>query len=109
MFDKIDVNGKKELQLYRYLKSTCPPPIEKFEEMKDLAYTPYKKNDVRWNFEKFLVDRKGKAVMRISSATKPNKLVPFIQALLNNGTIADLRRIAVQVDFQSKILQAALL
>jgi glutathione peroxidase len=105
MFDKIDVNGKKEIPLYRYLKQTCPPPIEKFDEMKNLAYTPYRKNDIRWNFEKFLVDRKGKAVMRISAGTKPNKLVPFIQALINNASIADLRQIAANVDFQSKLLQ----
>ena len=106
MFDKVDVNGKKEIPLYRYLKSSCPPPIEKFELMADLPYLPYKKSDIRWNFEKFLVDRKGKAVMRISPGTKPNKLVPFIQCLLNYGTATDLRKLALQVDFQSKILQA---
>jgi glutathione peroxidase len=105
MFDKIDVNGKKEIPLYRYLKQSCPPPIEGFSEMKDLDYKPYRKNDIRWNFEKFLVDRKGKAVMRISSGTKPYKLVPFIKALIKNASMADLRQIAAHVDFQSKLFQ----
>lgn len=105
MFDKIDVNGKKEHPIYRYLKSTCPAPIQKFESMADLPYAPYKKSDIRWNFEKFLVDRKGKSVLRISAGTKPHKLIPFIQALLNNANSVDLRRIALNVDYQAKILQ----
>jgi glutathione peroxidase len=105
MFDKIDVNGKNEIPLYRYLKSMCPPPIENFEPMAELVYTPYKKNDIRWNFEKFLIDKNGKAVMRISPGTKPSKLLPFINCLLNNGSINDLRVLASQVDYQSKMLQ----
>jgi glutathione peroxidase len=37
---------------------------------------------VKWNFTKFLVDRKGKVVGRYASATKPEDLATAIEELL---------------------------
>lgn len=58
MFAKINVNGKEANDLYTYLKETYP-------------WTPRAKN-VKWNFEKFLIDRQGNVRDRIG-----NKVMPF--------------------------------
>jgi hypothetical protein len=38
-------------------------------------------NDVRWNFEKFLVDQNGHPYMRFSPNTRPDELVQHIEEL----------------------------
>lgn len=37
---------------------------------------------IKWNFEKFLVDKKGKVYERYSSLTKPSSLSETIEELL---------------------------
>jgi glutathione peroxidase len=46
-------------------------------------------NDVRWNFEKFLVSRNGKPVKRYDASTHPNDVEADIVKLLiqNNDRI----------------------
>ena len=48
------------------LQSYCPPPTVYFAKKHRLAYDDLKANDIRWNFEKFLVDRRGVPVIRYS-------------------------------------------
>lgn len=73
IFDKIDVNGKNESPLYAYLKSQ--KVFEGFDEEHEL--TPVLKqmvagmdsdymnnSDIKWNFTKFLIDKKGNVVAR---------------------------------------------
>ena len=67
LFNKIEVNGDKTNPLYTYLKETLP--LEG-------------KNDIRWNFEKFLIDKNGKPVKRFAPRTKPADLDTEIQELL---------------------------
>src|SRR3954447_22044566 len=67
MFAKIDVNGPERHPLYAELVGTADA------EGHD--------GDIRWNFEKFLVDRTG-AVQRFAPATAPVDLVPEIEAAL---------------------------
>ena len=69
MFGKINVNGPEANDLYVYLKETYP-------------WTARAKN-VKWNFEKFLIDRKGKIRNRISNKTNPKEFENEIVALLN--------------------------
>lgn len=58
LFAKIDVNGPKAAPLYQYL--TGPDvPIED-------------QGKVKWNFEKFLIDRKGNVIARYRSKIKPS-------------------------------------
>ena len=70
MFSKIDVNGDKQAPLYKYLTS---------QELK-----PGGTGRVKWNFEKFLLNRDGKPVHRFSPRTKPNdpKLIQAIKDAL---------------------------
>ncbi|OIP81740.1 MAG: glutathione peroxidase [Porphyromonadaceae bacterium CG2_30_38_12] len=67
LFEKIEVNGKKTHPLYVFLKQQAP--LEG-------------KNDIRWNFEKFLIDRNGKVVKRYAPTIKPKELTTDIEKLL---------------------------
>ena len=66
-FEKIDVNGKEEHPLYRYLKDNCPVK---------------KGKNIKWNFTKFLVDREGNVVDRFEPTEKPKEFEEKIQKLL---------------------------
>jgi glutathione peroxidase len=55
LFDKIDVNGKNKSPLYSILT--------------DNSVTG--KGDIKWNFEKFLIDKKGNIVARYASNVEP--------------------------------------
>ncbi len=66
-FAKIDVNGKKEIPLYTYLKN----------EKKSLLG-----KNIKWNFTKFLVDENGQVVKRYEPTTKPQDMESDIVKLL---------------------------
>ena len=68
-FQKICVNGSTEDPLYTYLKSF---------KLDDFG----KVINIKWNFEKFLVDRNGNVVGRYTSPTTPEMLEKDIKALL---------------------------
>jgi glutathione peroxidase len=70
MFSKIDVNGPATHPLYRFLKHARP----------GLLGT----QRIKWNFTKFLVDRRGSVAGRFAPATKPMDLAGRIEKLLNN-------------------------
>ena len=55
LFDKIKVLGEEQSPLYSFL--TGQPA--------------YEKGDVKWNFEKFLIDKNGNPVARFRSKVKP--------------------------------------
>lgn len=67
MFSKIDVNGKNADPLYIFLKS---------------QQAGFPGDAIKWNFTKFLVDRKGKVVNRFASTTKPESMEEDIKKLL---------------------------
>ncbi|MDR2519372.1 MAG: glutathione peroxidase [Spirochaetaceae bacterium] len=69
-FAKIEINGKNEHPLYKYLKS----------QQKGLLTA-----EIKWNFTKFLVDRKGNIMRRFAPTEKPEKLVNEIEKLLENS------------------------
>lgn len=81
LFEKIDVNGDKEHQLYTYLKSHCPPTQTEFNPS-ILFYTPIKASDVRWNFEKFLIGTDGRVLKRAGPGVHPDSLMPDIEDAL---------------------------
>jgi glutathione peroxidase len=68
MFGKIDVNGTGAHSLYRYLKG----------EAKGVLGT----EAIKWNFTKFLVDRKGKVAARFAPSVTPDALEKEIERLL---------------------------
>lgn len=69
--------------MYTYLKSYCPPVQEIFNTAgPGIYYDPLKNSDVRWNFEKFLINKKGKPVLRYHTSFHPEQLRQDIQDLL---------------------------
>ncbi len=66
-FEKIDVNGRKEHPLYRFLKDNCPVN---------------KGKNIKWNFTKFLVDKEGNVVNRFEPTAKPSEFEDKIKELL---------------------------
>ena len=71
LFAKIDVNGPNAHPLYRFLRKEKPGTFGIFGA-----------NAIRWNFTKFLVDRRGKVVGRYGSAKGPKSLAGAIVRLL---------------------------
>jgi glutathione peroxidase len=68
MFEKIEVNGPATHPLYRWLK--------------DARRGVLGTQRIKWNFTKFLLDRKGAPVRRYAPRTEPQKLEKEIEALL---------------------------
>ena len=86
---KIDVNGENECSVFTYLKENSPE--EEVHGLKNkmamkgvmkLSKTCKKENDIKWNFTKFLVDRNGKVVKRLSPIENPMLLEDSIKELL---------------------------
>ncbi|KAJ1664163.1 Glutathione peroxidase 2, partial [Coemansia sp. RSA 25] len=65
---KSDVNGKNENEVYKYLKVEKPGLMGL--------------QRVKWNFEKFLVNRKGDVVERWASTTTPQSIESTIEKYL---------------------------
>ena len=90
-FDKIDVNGPEASPLFTFLKSqqgfsgfdTNDRRGKAMHEMmlkRDKDYA--KKSDIKWNFTKFLVDRKGRVVKRFEPTDKMEDVEQWIQKYL---------------------------
>lgn len=88
-FKKIDVNGDNEHPLYTFLKGAIPSREGGSLMMKaaigaaSLANGKSKgKGDIKWNFEKFLIDRNGNPVRRFDPTSTPQSLESAIEELL---------------------------
>lgn len=71
LFARIEVNGTKAHPLYRFLRKERPG-----------LFGVFGAGSIRWNFTKFLVDRKGNVVARYGPAKAPKALAPAIERLL---------------------------
>lgn len=89
-FKKIDVNGQNESPLYTYLKKAAPQREGKGNMLMSLIIgitsringKSTKSNDIKWNFEKFLVDREGNVVKRYTPTITPEETDSDIQKLI---------------------------
>ena len=88
-FKKIEVNGSNEASIFTYLKENAPAEeIHGFKNklamkgVEKLSTTCKKENDIKWNFTKFLVDKSGKVVKRLSPIENPMLLDAKIKELL---------------------------
>lgn len=83
LFAKGDVNGKKTQPVYRFLRDRCMTGRNEISDVKDdITWEPVTVSDLSWNFEKFLIDRKGKVVYRYPDKWDPEDLIPDIESLL---------------------------
>lgn len=89
-FKKIEVNGPGESPLYTYLKDTVAKSEDGGSLVMKMAINAASKangksgedGDIKWNFEKFLIDRNGNAVRRFAPTVVPAKLESAIKELL---------------------------
>ena len=86
---KIDVNGENEDKVFTYLKENSPKDeIHGFSHklvmrgIKKISTSCKKKNDIKWNFTKFLVDKNGKVVKRLSPIENPMLLEDTIKKII---------------------------
>jgi len=86
LFAKSKVNGgveEEENPIYTFLKTSCEyAPRKAFANTSSLIYKKLHPSDIRWNFEKFLVDHNGIPIRRYHQQTDPWKLVPDIDEAL---------------------------
>lgn len=87
LFAKISVLGEDKHPLYASLTSAKPVATGEGpfrEKLKGYGISPTSQTDVLWNFEKFLIDRKGNVVGRFSPdvAADDPRLVAAIDAEL---------------------------
>ena len=86
---KVDVNGDNECPIFTYLKENAPK--DEIHGLKNkiamqgvmkISSTCKKENDIKWNFTKFLVDREGNVVKRLSPIENPMLLEDAIKESL---------------------------
>jgi glutathione peroxidase len=87
-FSKIDVNGENTHELYKFLKKEAPKAMEDaaseglYSKLSDLGFTTAA-DDIKWNFTKFLVDKKGNVLERFAPTFEPGRLEDKIKGLLH--------------------------
>jgi len=82
-FAKIKVNGDDAIDLYKYLKKIKPNDEEPGNESKQASIIDkISSSNIKWNFTKFIIDRKGNVFGRYASKTKPEDLSEVIKRLL---------------------------
>ena len=69
VFEKIEVNGKNAHPLFNYLKEEAPGILNT--------------QKIKWNFTKFLVDKKGEKIKRFAPNTNPKDIEDEIKTLLD--------------------------
>jgi glutathione peroxidase len=87
LYSKIPVTGPDKHPLYKHLTAAQPDTEDRagMETMlRGYKMEPTAKPEVVWNFEKFLINRRGQVVRRFAPDTTPDasKLVDAIEAEL---------------------------
>eukprot|EP00250_Pteridium_aquilinum_P005452 c15541_g1_i1 orf=200-931(+) len=72
IFDKVDVNGENTAPVYKFLKASKSTGL----------LGTLLGDKIKWNFEKFLVDKNGQVVQRYEPTTAPSKIENDIKKLL---------------------------
>lgn len=92
MFKKIDVNGKEEEPLFKYLKREAPfkgfdesDMAQKLIKMRLESHYPHwvVGDAVKWNFTKFLIDKNGRVIHRFEPFEEPDSFKDEIDKLLS--------------------------
>lgn len=68
LFEKVDVKGKGANPLFKYLSAQAPGVLGS--------------KAIKWNFTKFLVDRKGNVVKRFGPNVEPEAIIPELETAL---------------------------
>ena len=90
LMEKIEVNGDNAHPIYKWLYSEKPfagfgesETAQRMGQMLSRMDPDYESNpDIKWNFTKFLVDRKGRVVARYEPMVTPEELAAYIEEQL---------------------------
>lgn len=90
---KSDVNGENAIELFEYLKSQKTfegfgkgPKALAMSAMLKKIDKDYKNNsEIKWNFTKFIVNRKGEVVARFEPTADMKDVDKFVENLINEG------------------------
>lgn len=89
LFEKCEVNGAQAHPLFVFLREALPAPSDDatalMTDPKFIIWSPVCRNDISWNFEKFLVGPDGVPVRRYSRRFPTIDIEPDIEALLTKG------------------------
>lgn len=72
VMEKTTVNGANTDPIFEYLKDALPVPSDAenantlMKDPKSIIWAPVQRNDIAWNFEKFLIGKDGVPVKRYS-------------------------------------------
>ena len=86
-FAKVNVNGDDADPLFKHLRKAAPAEFEDEKanafkkKLNDLKQT-FTGDSIKWNFTKFLVDRKGNVVARFAPTFKPEDIKAHIEKLI---------------------------
>ncbi|XP_009083287.1 PREDICTED: glutathione peroxidase 1-like, partial [Acanthisitta chloris] len=86
MFEKCEVNGKNEHPLFTFLKEALPFPHDDPSSLMTnpqyIIWSPVCRNDIAWNFEKFLIGPDGVPFKRYSRRFETIQIQDDIEQLL---------------------------
>uniref|UniRef100_A0A8C3RSU1 Glutathione peroxidase n=1 Tax=Chelydra serpentina TaxID=8475 RepID=A0A8C3RSU1_CHESE len=86
LFQKCQVNGQDVHPVFTYLKAHLPTPADEpaafMGDPKFIVWSPVRRDDLSWNFEKFLVGPEGEPFKRYSPKFQTIAIEPDIQRLL---------------------------
>jgi glutathione peroxidase len=70
------------IRLFVFSQSLCPNPITRIGNPLERFYTPIRTTDIKWNFEKILIDHTGQPRKRYTPAVKPLDMKADIRNLV---------------------------
>ena len=90
LMDKVDVNGENATPIFKWLYSEQPfagfgdsERGQMMDRMLSSQDPDYASNpDIKWNFTKFLIDKKGRVIARFEPTDTPEAIESDIKALL---------------------------
>lgn len=102
LLQKVYVNGSKAIPLFKFLKKAFPRPMDCGKDSKGngcddsnvlvlprngfngttvVPWSPVCRDDIAWNFEKFLIDQNGNVVQRFSRYFPTKEIGTYISHL----------------------------
>lgn len=89
VFEKCEVNGANAHPLFVFLKEALPFPhddtVSLMTNPQCIIWSPVCRNDIAWNFEKFLIGRDGVPFKRYSRRFETIKIQDDIEKLLQQA------------------------
>ncbi|CAM9588503.1 unnamed protein product [Lampetra planeri] len=79
IFSKVDVNGDEADPLFKYLKVGGRGGMD----VSNIFWKPLRANDLRWNFDKFLVNHLGRPIIRYDRLTSFDVIRKDLEEILS--------------------------